>query len=113
MWYINYKTNEGVLTMRKELLKGLTEEQIKKVESCKSSEEILNLAKAEGIELSDEQLEAVSGGFCGGGGEKISKDCPKCNSGWTNCIEQYEKDGEKWYKCRCRSCGHTYKVKGK
>ena len=46
--------------MRKELLKGLTEEQIKKVEACKSSEEILNLAKAEGVELNEEQLAAVS-----------------------------------------------------
>ena len=50
--------------MRKELLKGLTEEQIKKVEECKSSEEILALAKSEGVQLSDEQLEAVSGGTC-------------------------------------------------
>ncbi len=50
--------------MRKELLKGLTEEQIKKVEACKSSEEILALAKSEGVQLSDEQLEAVSGGAC-------------------------------------------------
>ncbi len=50
--------------MRKELLKGLTEEQINKVEACKSSEEILALAKSEGVQLSDEQLEAVSGGAC-------------------------------------------------
>ncbi len=50
--------------MRDELFKGLSEEQIKKVKDCKNSEEILNLAKAEGIELSDEQLEAVSGGGC-------------------------------------------------
>ena len=48
--------------MKKELLKGLTDEQIKKVEACKSPDEILALAKAEGIELTDEQLEAVSGG---------------------------------------------------
>ena len=40
--------------MRKELLKGLTEEQIKKVEACKNAEEILALAKAEGVQLSDE-----------------------------------------------------------
>ena len=50
--------------MRKELLNGLTEEQIKKVEACKSSEEILALAQSEGVQLSDEQLEAVSGGAC-------------------------------------------------
>ena len=47
--------------MRKELLKGLTEEQIKKVEACKSSEEIIELAKAEGIELTDEQLNSCIG----------------------------------------------------
>ena len=50
--------------MRKELLKGLSDEQIKKVEVCKSSEEILALAKEEGVTLTDEQLEAVSG-CCG------------------------------------------------
>ena len=61
--------------MRKELLKGLSEEQIKKVEACKSSEEILNLAKAEGIELTEEQLEAVSGGGCF---RKSKVKCPKC-----------------------------------
>ena len=64
-----------VITMREELLKGLTEEQIKKVKDCKNSEEILNLAKVEGIELSDEQLEAVSGGGCLG-----TLKCKKCGS---------------------------------
>ena len=48
--------------MRKELLKGLTEEQIKKVEACKSPEEILELAKSEGVSLNDEQLDTVAGG---------------------------------------------------
>ena len=48
--------------MREELLKGLTEEQIAKVKECKTSEEILALAKEEGVTLSDEQLAAVSGG---------------------------------------------------
>ena len=61
--------------MRKELLKGLSEEQIKKVEACKSSEEVLNLAKAEGMELTDEQLEAVSGGGCSG-----TLKCKQCGS---------------------------------
>ncbi len=56
--------------MRKELLKGLTPEQIAKVEACKNSDEILALAKAEGVQLSNEQLEAVSGGACGGGSDK-------------------------------------------
>ena len=50
--------------MKEELLKGLSEEQIAKVKACKSQEEILAMAKEEGLELSDEQLEAVSGGNC-------------------------------------------------
>ena len=51
---------------RSELLKGLTPEQIQKVKSCKSQEEILALAKAEGIQLTDEQLNTIAGGFtCG------------------------------------------------
>lgn len=50
--------------MKKELLKGLTDEQIAKVKACKNGEELLKLAKEEGIELSNEQLEAVNGGNC-------------------------------------------------
>lgn len=51
---------------RKELLKGLTNEQISKVRACKGQEELLKLAKQEGLELTSDQLEAVNGGFtCG------------------------------------------------
>ena len=50
--------------MKRQLLKGLTEEQIAKVKACKNNEELLQLAKDEGVELTEEQLEAVSGG-CG------------------------------------------------
>ena len=50
--------------MKKELLKGLSEEQIAKVKACKNQDEILALVREEGIELNDEQLAAVSGGFC-------------------------------------------------
>ena len=52
--FYNINNSKEVLSIRKELLQGLSEEQIKKVEACKSSEEILNLAKAEGMELTDE-----------------------------------------------------------
>ena len=36
--------------MKKELLKGLSEEQIAKVKACKNQDEILALAREEGIE---------------------------------------------------------------
>ena len=47
-----------------ELLKGLTKEQVKKIKSCKNHEQLLSLAKEEGIELNEEQLASVSGGVC-------------------------------------------------
>ena len=40
----------------------LTPEQQEKARVCKTTEEMLALAKEEGFELSDEDLEAVSGG---------------------------------------------------
>lgn len=63
--------------MKEELLNGLTEEQVAKVKACKSQEEILKVAKEEGIELTDEQLEAVSGGC---GTESPPLQCPGCGS---------------------------------
>ena len=98
--------------MKKELLKGLSEEQIKKIEACKNSEEILNLAKAEGMELTDEQLEAVSGGGCFGGTPK----CPECGSkDIKTTTEEYNypdggRGGFTVYKHKCRKCGHKWEV---
>jgi len=63
--------------MREELLKGLTEEQIAKLNECNNAEEILDLAKAEGVQLSEAQLEAVSGGGCS---NSNSLKCPECGS---------------------------------
>ena len=47
--------------MKKELLKGLTDEQIAKVKVCKNSDELLALAKAEGIELTREVCSSIPG----------------------------------------------------
>ena len=40
----------------------LTPEQQEKVKACKTADEILALAQEEGYELTDAELEAVSGG---------------------------------------------------
>ena len=95
--------------MRNELLKGLTEEQIKKVEACKSPEEILELAKSEGVALTDEQLEAVSGGGCGG---QKKTTCPKCSS--TNIMKTGEdlEDGRMRYDYVCQDCLHRWFTRG-
>ena len=84
--------------MKEELLKGLTEEQIAKVKACKNQEEVLKVAAEEGIELTDEQLEAVSGGecdnevcpYCRGKGVKIGDDLYQCG----RCHGKY--NGYKW-----------------
>lgn len=50
--------------MKESLLKGLTPDQIEKVKACEDTHDLLQLAKDEGVELSEEQLSAVSGGVC-------------------------------------------------
>ena len=47
----------------KEMYDGLSDDLKKKVTECKTSEELMNLAKNEGIELTDEQMNAISGGI--------------------------------------------------
>ena len=39
----------------------LTPEQMEKARECKTSNDLVELAKNEGIELTDEQLDAISG----------------------------------------------------
>ena len=61
------------MNAKKELLKGLSEEQIAKVRDCENVSDLLQLAKDEGVELTDEQLSAVSGGACSGEDEANKK----------------------------------------
>ena len=43
-------------------IKDITPEQCEKIKACKTSEELVALAKEEGCELTEEQLDAISGG---------------------------------------------------
>ena len=89
--------------MKEELLKGLSEEQIAKVKACKSAEEMLAVAKEEGIELTEEQLEAVSGGCTLGGLE-----CPYCYQHNTHFVRR-EGDHRVF---RCDDCKKEFNVAG-
>ena len=96
--------------MKNELLKGLTEEQIVKAKACKSQEELLELAKKEGFELSEEQLAAVSGGFCSTDAPDCKKKCPKCGKSVKGTY-LYRKSYEGLvYEFKCPDCGHTWKA---
>ena len=72
--------------MKNELLKVLTEEQIAKVKACENNEELLALAKAEGIELTDDQLAAANGGGCTA---STPSTCPFCGSSNIHYYDQY------------------------
>lgn len=84
--------------MREELLKGLSKEQLAKLKACSNQEEILKAAKEEGVELTDEQLEAVSGGNC-----LTDFDCPKCGQK----IDGNSSD--EYYNYVCPHCGHRFR----
>ena len=71
---LGYGHNNGGNTMKKELLEGLTEEQIAKVNECGDVNDLLQLAEDEGVQLNEEQLAAVSGGSCGGKDDDDKKD---------------------------------------
>ena len=96
--------------MKEELLKGLTEEQIAKVRTCGSAEELLAIAKEEGIELTDEQLEVVSGGCTQdiSGNKGLYDTCPKC--GTYRWHQWLKKSGDFQY-LECPSCGCKFWVK--
>ena len=91
--------------MKEELLKGLTEEQIAKVKACKNKEEFLALAKEEDVDLTDEQLEVVSGGVCTS--SPAIPPCPQC--GGNNV---YSRTFGGFYYYTCFDCTPSYVFKG-
>ena len=74
----------------------LTAEQKEKTDG-KTPEEILEIAKAEGYSLSDEELEAISGG-ASAWDEYVY--CPQCKASFAR------QEGKDWQKCP--RCGEVY-----
>ena len=96
--------------MLQDLLRGLTEEQIRKVKVCTGKGELLELAKSEGIELTDEQLEAVNGGGCNSATKPTS--CPRCGSTNIRCESlKHEMTFTDWYyQCKCKDCSYKWEA---
>jgi len=56
----------------------LTAEQKERVKACKTTEELLALAKEDGVELTDEQIEGITGGW---GCRCVDDDCLNYHTG--------------------------------
>ena len=91
--------------MKNELLKGLSEDQIAKVRACNNTDEILALARQEGLELTSEQLEAVNGGACSN--TDHCPPCPSCGSTNVKC----KCSGNKVSVFKCKDCGREFEFK--
>ena len=89
--------------MKQELLKGLTDEQIEKASRCHSEDELLALAKEEGVELTDEQLNTISGGCLFSSTEN---NCPQCGAGYDDIMFWSERfaDGHETVHYECKKC---------
>lgn len=100
--------------MNKELLKGLTKEQLEKARACKNSRELLEVAKSEGLELTEEQLEAIAGGGCTSSGPKQQAPvtngngfcCPNCGS--NSITITYDSDLSSGVLYHCEACNRYW-----
>ena len=94
--------------MRKELLEGLTDEQIAKVKACDGPEEMLAIAKEEGVELNEDQLEAVSGGNC----VPTLKGCPRCGGNNLTTVDINSDGSRVKYQCNACNCLFDHSSEG-
>lgn len=72
-----------------------------KAKECNSPEEILALAKKEGIKLTEEQLESITGGSAWSGAKEYSVTCNICG---TKTIIDDPDNPPTW----CPSCGRRF-----
>jgi hypothetical protein len=99
-------------------IEELTAEQIERAKKCETAEERMAFIQESGIELTDEQMEAFSGGVANFPWRKTmysSKECPKAPEGvevhnyqWTGRTRPGKVWGDVWpdYEQRCTYCGN-------
>lgn len=86
-------------------LENLTPEQLEKAKACKTPQEILDLVKEEGLELTEDELDTVAGGE----GFWTGKNCPKCGSERT--MMAWQENGKMDPNIRvCVDCEHEFTV---
>ena len=83
----------------------ITDDQRERLQGAQSPEELLEKAREEGLELTDEQLESISGGGFWGGSDSnpgVGVKCPQCGS--SDVRIEYSEEG--WDQCvfRCYGC---------
>ena len=88
-------------------IKDLSPEQQEKAKACNTPEEILELAKEEGFELSPEQLDAIAGGNGEGTAWNNCTPCPNCGSEWTRMLNASDTNPV-WMKCA--ECDYVFAV---
>ena len=103
---------------------NLTEEQLEAAKAAKSLEELVAMAKEQGVsitheqaakfltppigELSDQELENVAGGGCGSENPDDFFKCPKCGSKDIVTDERTGGRGTAPSNTYCRSCSHRW-----
>jgi len=83
--------------------KGLTAEQVEKMEACKTPEEILALAQEEGYELTDDELQSISGGDW-----SPKNALPRCSACGSYAVTVNPMPCTGCATCICHDCGHQW-----
>lgn len=77
-----------------------------RAKGCQTPEEILELAREEGIELSDEDLEHVAGGW-GASDSGCGVKCPECGS-YNMTGDSVRAGDSNWEEFTCQYCGNNW-----
>ena len=85
----------------------LTPEQREKVLACQTPEELLELAKSEGYELSEDETSTISGG-ASWTAAKQDVMCPRCGSHDVYVFSKVQPNGRR--DCRCHDCGKSFTI---
>ena len=86
-------------------IKDLTEEQQAKVKACNSAEELIDLAKEEGYELSETELEEIAGGAWGDVTyHEMKSKCPRCGGGDIRPADSFQIG----VSFQCYDCGYQW-----